>query len=111
MIPSSSVRCVQSIRNSAHSSLAQDLEINKAVTYLRMNDVGQAVDVLKSCDEMTSSAATNLSFIYFLVSLDDCILNGSKRKMGKSFPVWVFRYFWVDINTQFQRYLETRYLL
>ncbi|KAI5702456.1 hypothetical protein M8J76_007595 [Diaphorina citri] len=58
--------CVQSIRNSAHSSLAQDLEINKAVTFLRMNDVSQAVDVLKSCDEMTSSAATNLSFIYFL---------------------------------------------
>ena len=61
--------CVDAIKMSQHSQLANDLEINKAVMYLRQKDFGNAVDTLKAFEKqdtkVASTAATNLSFLYF----------------------------------------------
>ena len=55
---------------SQHSQLANDLEINKAVMYLKQKEFGLAVDTLKAFEKqetkVASTAATNLSFLYFL---------------------------------------------
>lgn len=61
------------IRTSNLSWLANELELNKALVYLRQNDVNQAIETLqmydrKSESSMTASALTNLSFIYINVS-------------------------------------------
>ena len=63
--------CVDTIKMSQqHSQLANDLEINKAVMYLRQKDFQNAVDTLKAFEKqeakVASTAATNLSFLYFL---------------------------------------------
>ena len=62
--------CVDTIKRSTHSQLANDLEINKAVMFLRQKDFGQAVETLKAFEKqdtkVASTAATNLSFLYFL---------------------------------------------
>uniref|UniRef100_A0A0K2V4U7 Intraflagellar transport protein 88 homolog [Monodelphis domestica] n=1 Tax=Lepeophtheirus salmonis TaxID=72036 RepID=A0A0K2V4U7_LEPSM len=62
--------CVDSIKKSAISQLANDLEINKAVMYLKQKEFGQAVETLQAFEKqetkVASTAATNLSFIYFL---------------------------------------------
>ena len=62
--------CVDSIKMSQHSQLANDLEINKAVMYLKQKDFTNAVDTLKAFEKqdtkVASTAATNLSFLYFL---------------------------------------------
>ena len=64
--------CVDTIKMSQHSQLANDLEINKAVMYLRQKDFQNAVDTLKAFEKqdtkVASTAATNLSFLYFLQS-------------------------------------------
>uniref|UniRef100_A0A671RUI4 Intraflagellar transport 88 homolog n=1 Tax=Sinocyclocheilus anshuiensis TaxID=1608454 RepID=A0A671RUI4_9TELE len=49
--------CVDMVKGSQYVELANDLEINKAITYLRQRDFKQAVE---------TAAATNLSFLYFL---------------------------------------------
>jgi intraflagellar transport protein 88 len=63
--------CVEAIKVSSHSSLASDLEINKAVMYLKQKEFSQAVDTLRAFEKketkVASAAATNLAFIYFLV--------------------------------------------
>ncbi|XP_034473089.1 intraflagellar transport protein 88 homolog [Drosophila innubila] len=61
--------CIEVIRTSNLSWLANELELNKALVYLRQNDVNQAIETLqmydrKSESSMTASALTNLSFIY-----------------------------------------------
>ncbi|EDV99080.1 intraflagellar transport protein 88 homolog [Drosophila grimshawi] len=61
--------CIEVIRTSNLSWLANELELNKALVYLRQNDVNQAIEMLqmydrKSESSMTASALTNLSFIY-----------------------------------------------
>lgn len=62
--------CVDAIKMSQHSQLANDLEINKAVMYLRQKDFQNAVETLKAFEKqetkVASTAATNLSFLYFL---------------------------------------------
>ena len=64
--------CVDTIKmSSQHSQLANDLEINKAVMFLRQKDLGAAVDTLKAFErqegtKVASTASTNLSFLYFL---------------------------------------------
>ncbi|KAI4470504.1 intraflagellar transport protein 88 [Holotrichia oblita] len=61
--------CVDVIKNSEYARLAGDLEINKAVVYLKQGQLNEAIDTLKVLDRETSiatSAATNLSFIYYL---------------------------------------------
>lgn len=63
---------MEAIKVSSHSSLASDLEINKAVMYLKQKEFSQAVDTLRAFEKkeskVASAAATNLAFIYFLVS-------------------------------------------
>ena len=62
--------CVDTIKMSAHSQLANDLEINKAVMFLRQKNFTDAVETLKTFEKqenkVASTAATNLSFLYFL---------------------------------------------
>ncbi|KAI4470503.1 intraflagellar transport protein 88 [Holotrichia oblita] len=61
--------CVDVIKNSEYARLAGDLEINKAVVYLKQGQLNEAIETLKVLDRETSiatSAATNLSFIYYL---------------------------------------------
>nr|XP_056714114.1 intraflagellar transport protein 88 homolog [Euleptes europaea] len=62
--------CVEIVKASQYVELANDLEINKAITYLRQKDFNQAVDTLKMFEKkdsrVKSAAATNLSFLYFL---------------------------------------------
>uniref|UniRef100_A0A8C5E5E0 Intraflagellar transport 88 n=1 Tax=Gouania willdenowi TaxID=441366 RepID=A0A8C5E5E0_GOUWI len=63
-------RCVEMVKSSQYVELANDLEINKAITFLRQKDINQAVKTLKTFEKkdtrVKSTAATNLSFIYFL---------------------------------------------
>ncbi|EGD80416.1 hypothetical protein PTSG_11061 [Salpingoeca rosetta] len=62
--------CIERVKGSAFSSLASELEITKAITYLKLKDVKAAAKVLKSFEKkesnMLSTAATNLSFLYIL---------------------------------------------
>lgn len=61
--------CVQAIKNSVFSHLAGDLEINKAVMFLKQSQIPEAIETLKIFEKeskIATSAATNLSFIYFL---------------------------------------------
>ncbi|XP_035906050.1 intraflagellar transport protein 88 homolog [Anopheles stephensi] len=62
--------CVETIKNSYFSSLATDLELKKAVIYLKQDDFQQAIDTLKYFEKKESNiainAAINLSFIYIL---------------------------------------------
>ncbi|CAJ1079071.1 intraflagellar transport protein 88 homolog isoform X5 [Xyrichtys novacula] len=62
--------CVDMVKGSQYVELANDLEINKAITYLRQKDFNQAVETLKTFEKkdsrVKSAAATNLSFLYFL---------------------------------------------
>lgn len=65
--------CVEQIRNSpSYSSLANDLEINKAVKHLKKREFNEAITTLKSFEKRdnksASTAATNLSFLYYLQS-------------------------------------------
>ncbi|XP_026839421.1 intraflagellar transport protein 88 homolog isoform X2 [Drosophila erecta] len=61
--------CIEIIKTSNLAWLANELELNKALVYLRQNDVNQAIITLQMYDRksegsMTASALTNLSFIY-----------------------------------------------
>jgi intraflagellar transport protein 88 len=62
--------CVDAIKMSQHSQLANDLEINKAVMYLKQKEFQNAIDTLKAFEKqetkVASTASTNLSFLYFL---------------------------------------------
>lgn len=63
--------CVNAIKNSEYARLAADLEINKAVMFLKQNHLQEAVSTLKAFEKdsiIALNAAINLSFIYFLVS-------------------------------------------
>ncbi|XP_052837755.1 intraflagellar transport protein 88 homolog [Drosophila gunungcola] len=61
--------CIEIIKTSNLAWLANELELNKALVYLRQNDVNQAIETLQMYDRksegsLTASALTNLSFIY-----------------------------------------------
>ncbi|XP_009076257.1 PREDICTED: intraflagellar transport protein 88 homolog isoform X4 [Acanthisitta chloris] len=62
--------CVDVVKASHYVELANDLEINKATTYLRQQNFNQALDTLKMFEKkdsrLKSVAATNLSFLYYL---------------------------------------------
>ncbi|XP_018410189.1 PREDICTED: intraflagellar transport protein 88 homolog [Nanorana parkeri] len=62
--------CVEAVKTSQYVELANDLEINKAITYLRQKNFTQAVETLKMFEKkdsrVKSAAASNLSFLYFL---------------------------------------------
>lgn len=61
--------CVSAIKSSEYAPLASDLEINKAVMFLKQNQLSEAIDTLKAFEkdsDIALNAATNLSFIYYL---------------------------------------------
>ncbi|KAA0195074.1 Intraflagellar transport protein 88 [Fasciolopsis buskii] len=71
--------CIEQVKMSSFHELAHDLEIDKAVMYLKQRDFHQesgkslhtkAIETLKSFERkdtrVASTAATNLSFLYFL---------------------------------------------
>ena len=62
--------CVEQVKTSIYTELASELEITKAITYLKLKDFKQAIDTFKAFEkkdtQMASAAATNLSFLYFL---------------------------------------------
>ncbi|XP_051938317.1 intraflagellar transport protein 88 homolog isoform X2 [Hippocampus zosterae] len=62
--------CVEMVKSSQYVELANDLEINKAITYLRQKDFNQAVAILKTFEKkdsrVKSAASTNLSALFFL---------------------------------------------
>ncbi|TPX58753.1 hypothetical protein SpCBS45565_g07909 [Spizellomyces sp. 'palustris'] len=61
---------VDTIKNSPHSAIASEIEIAKAIQYLKAKDFSKAVETLKAFEKadqkMVGTAATNLSFLYFL---------------------------------------------
>ncbi|XP_015234356.1 PREDICTED: intraflagellar transport protein 88 homolog isoform X1 [Cyprinodon variegatus] len=62
--------CVDMVKSSQYVEFASDLEINKAITYIRQQDYNQAVEILKTFEKKDSRvkgvAATNLTSLYFL---------------------------------------------
>lgn len=61
------------MRTSPYVDLSHDLEIDKAIMYLKRKDFGKAAESLKSFEKkdntkVASTAATNLAFLYYLVS-------------------------------------------
>lgn len=66
--------CVNAMKNSEYAGLAGELEISKAVMYLKQRQLPAAIETLKSLDKESATAvnaATNLCFIYFLVRIDE----------------------------------------
>ena len=84
--------CIERVKESMYSELASELEITKALTYLKQNDIGrvrneseslyvliddfffssaQAIETFKDCgkkdSKMAGTAATNLAFVHYLV--------------------------------------------
>lgn len=62
--------CLEQIKSSAYAYIANDLEISKAVAYLRKREFNQAIETLKAFEKkdtkVASTAATNLCFLYYL---------------------------------------------
>ena len=63
--------CIESVKITAYHNIASELEITKALSYLKIKDFTKAVETLKTFErkdaKIASAAATNLSFLYFLV--------------------------------------------
>eukprot|EP00118_Oscarella_pearsei_P028332 m.1902 g.1902 ORF g.1902 m.1902 type:complete len:844 (+) comp8022_c0_seq1:68-2599(+) len=62
--------CVECVRGSSYADLAGELEITKAITYLKMKDFQAAIEVLQGFEKkeskMASAAAANLAFMFIL---------------------------------------------
>ncbi|CAH8570770.1 unnamed protein product [Schistosoma guineensis] len=62
--------CIDQVKMSSYHEIAHDLEIDKAVMFLKQKDFHQAIVTLKSFERkdtrVACTAATNLSFLYFL---------------------------------------------
>ena len=62
--------CIEQVKISPYIDLAHDLEIQKAIVYLKAKNFNMAIDTLKDFEKrdvkVASSAATNLSFLYYL---------------------------------------------
>ncbi|CAF4570618.1 unnamed protein product, partial [Rotaria sp. Silwood2] len=62
--------CIEQVRNSTYLELANGLEIQKAIAYLREDNFSKAITTLKQFEKaeakLASAAATNLSFLHFL---------------------------------------------
>lgn len=60
--------CVEIIKNSSYPALANELEMNKAIMYLKQHDVAQAIETLKYYEKkepaIAANAVCNLTFIY-----------------------------------------------
>ncbi|KAI8918508.1 hypothetical protein DFJ77DRAFT_483009 [Powellomyces hirtus] len=61
---------VETIKASPHAAIASEIEIAKAIQFLKAKDFTKAVETLKMFEKtdqkMVGTAATNLSFLYFL---------------------------------------------
>ncbi len=64
------LRCIDQVKISPYIDLAHDLEIQKAIVYLKAKNFNMAIETLKDFEKrdvkVASSAATNLSFLYYL---------------------------------------------
>ena len=64
--------CVTQVRSSAFAHLGAELDITKAISYLKIKEFKSAIKAFKRFEKedsgMQSAAATNLSFLYFLES-------------------------------------------
>ncbi|XP_063706628.1 intraflagellar transport protein 88 homolog [Culicoides brevitarsis] len=62
--------CVETIKSSMYAPLAAELDLNKAVMFLKQDDIPQAVETLKYFERkegpVAVNAAINLTFIYLL---------------------------------------------
>ncbi|KAK9881542.1 hypothetical protein WA026_016420 [Henosepilachna vigintioctopunctata] len=61
--------CVAAIKKSEYARLASDLEINKAVMFLKQKQMSEAINTLKAFEKdanIAINAAVNLTFIYFV---------------------------------------------
>jgi intraflagellar transport protein 88 len=62
--------CVTTVKQSSYPDLSAELEITKAIAFLKMREFKTALEILKSFEKrgskMESTAATNLAFLYFL---------------------------------------------
>ena len=62
--------CVAAVKSSSYADLAAELEITKAIAFLKTREFKTALEILKSFEKrgnkMESTAATNLAFLYFL---------------------------------------------
>lgn len=60
--------CVEIIKNSSYPMLANELELNKAIMYLKQHEVQQAIETLKYYEKkepaIAANAVINLTFIY-----------------------------------------------
>ncbi|KAL1518115.1 hypothetical protein ABEB36_001787 [Hypothenemus hampei] len=73
--------CVSAMKNSEYAHLAFDLEISKAIMFLRRNQLGDAIETLKAFEkdsDIAVNVATNLSFIYHLQGDYDTALRYSE---------------------------------
>ncbi|KAL1117568.1 hypothetical protein AAG570_003883 [Ranatra chinensis] len=63
--------CLTALRNSTHEGLAGNLEVNRAIVHLKKGEVTTAIESLKTVEKqdpkLVSIAATNLSFVHFLL--------------------------------------------
>ncbi|XP_028129725.2 intraflagellar transport protein 88 homolog [Diabrotica virgifera virgifera] len=69
--------CVSAIKISEYARLALDLEINKAVMFLKQKQLPEAIDTLKAFEKdsvIAINASVNLSFIYYLQGEYDAAL-------------------------------------
>jgi intraflagellar transport protein 88 len=61
---------IDCLKQSSNSHMASELEISKSVQYLKTKDFAMAIECLKSFEKkdqkLVGTAATNLSFLYFL---------------------------------------------
>lgn len=62
--------CLEVVKGSSHIELTNELDITRAIEYLKIKDFTKAVETLKKFEKkdskMESQAAVNLSFLYFL---------------------------------------------
>lgn len=60
--------CVEIIKNSNYPTLANELELNKAIMYLKQHEIQQAIETLKYYEKkepaIAANAVINLTFIY-----------------------------------------------
>ncbi|XP_055682344.1 intraflagellar transport protein 88 homolog [Lutzomyia longipalpis] len=64
--------CVEAIKNSKHQSLASELDLNRAIMFLKQDDPTQAIDSLQYFEKRETNvainASINLTFIYLLMN-------------------------------------------
>lgn len=74
------------LKSSVYTDVVAELEMSKAMTYLRLKDFDAAIEALKAFEkqdgDMVSTAANNLSFLYFLEKDYANALKYARRALG-----------------------------